>query len=103
MLVWSREGGGGKHSSKPFSFSICWIAKQGFQLIFFNRNLSNEKNVFVDNSRVEPTIFLMEKLSFSLKLFSGHFYGQSFIKTIRGPSHNLANMSFDSISANMSK
>ena len=27
----------------------------------------------------------MEKLSFSLKLFSGHFYGQSFIKTVRGP------------------
>ena len=27
----------------------------------------------------------MEKLSFSLKLVSGHFYGQSFIKTARGP------------------
>ena len=26
-----------------------------------------------------------EKLSFSLELFSGHFYGQSFIKTVRGP------------------
>ena len=46
---------------------------------------SNEKNTFVDNSRVEPTIILMEKLSFSLKLFSGYFYGQSFIKTVRGP------------------
>ena len=33
----------------------------------------------------EPTIFLMEKLSFSLKFFSCHFYGQSFIKTVRGP------------------
>ena len=29
----------------------------------------------------------MEKLSFSLKLFSGHFYGQSFIKTVQGPLH----------------
>ena len=47
--------------------------------------LFNEKNTFADNSRVEPTIFLMEKLSFSLKLFSGHFYGQSFIKTVQGP------------------
>ena len=47
--------------------------------------LSNEKNTFVDNSRVEPTIVLIEKLSFSLKLFSGHFYGQFFIKTFRGP------------------
>ena len=27
----------------------------------------------------------MEKISFSLKLFSDHFYGQSLIKTVRGP------------------
>ena len=47
--------------------------------------MSNEKNTFADNSRVEHTIFLMEKLSFSLNLFSGDFYGQSFIKTVRGP------------------
>ena len=45
---------------------------------------------FVDKSSVEPVIFFIEKISFSLKLFSGHFYGQSFIKTVRGPSiiHN---------------
>ena len=35
--------------------------------------------------RVRPTIILMEKLSFSLNFFSGDFYGQSFIKTVRGP------------------
>ena len=40
---------------------------------------------FVDKVRVVPTIFFMEKISFSLKLFSGYFYGQSFIKTVRGP------------------
>ena len=39
----------------------------------------------MDKSRVEPTIFFIEKISFSLKPFSGHFYGQSFIKTVRGP------------------
>ena len=39
----------------------------------------------MDKSRIEPTIFFIEKISFSLKLFSGHFYGQSFIKTVRGP------------------
>ena len=39
----------------------------------------------MDKSRVEPTIVFKEKISFSLKLFSGHFYGQSFIKTVRGP------------------
>ena len=47
------------------------------------------KNIFADNSRVENTIILMEKLSFSLKLVSGHFYGQSFIKTVRGPLFKL--------------
>ena len=30
----------------------------------------------MDKSRVEPTIFFIEKISFALKLFSGHFYGQ---------------------------
>ena len=39
----------------------------------------------MDKSRAEPTIFFIEKISFSLKLFSGHFCGQSFIKTVRGP------------------
>ena len=39
----------------------------------------------MDKSRVEHTILFIEKISFSLKLFSGHFYGQSFIKTVRGP------------------
>ena len=29
--------------------------------------------------------FVIEKIPFSLKLFSGPFYGQSFIKTVRGP------------------
>ena len=29
--------------------------------------------------------FFIEKISLSLKLFSDHFYGQSFIKTVRGP------------------
>ena len=53
--------------------------------MFFNWYLSNEKTAFVDKSRVEPTIFFIEKISISLKLFSGHFYGQSFIKTVRGP------------------
>ena len=54
--------------------------KQGFPPIFLNRYLFNEKNTFADNSRVGPTIILMEKLSFSLKLFSGDFYGQSLLR-----------------------
>ena len=39
----------------------------------------------MDKSSVESTIFFIEKILFSLKLFSGHFNGQSFIKTVRGP------------------
>ena len=47
----------------------------GLQPIFFNWYLSNEKTAFVDKSRVELTIFFIEKISFSLKHFSGHFMG----------------------------
>ena len=39
---------------------------------------------------VEPIIFFIEKIALSLKLFSGHFYGQIFIKTVRGPYHRRA-------------
>ena len=53
--------------------------------MFFIWYLSNEKNAFVDKSRVEPTIFFIENISVSLKLFSDHFYGQSFIKIVQGP------------------
>ena len=56
---------------------------------YFNWYLSNEKNTFADNSNVEPSIFFIEKISYSLKLFSGHFYGQSFIKTVQCPLHML--------------
>ena len=49
---------------------------------FYNKYLSNEKCIFVDNSRAEPTIF---SVLFSLRFYSGHFYGQSFNKTVRGP------------------
>ena len=35
----------------------------------------------MDKSRVESTIFFIEKISFSLKLFSDHFIGQFFVKT----------------------
>ena len=46
-----------------------------FNPYFFNWYLFNEKTAFVDKSRVEPIIFFIEKISFSLKLFSGHFMG----------------------------
>ena len=85
-MVTGGGGGGGGHFSKTFFYFLyVEYQKLSFQPIFFNWYLSNEKTAFVDKSRVEPTIFFIEKISFSLKLFSGHFYGQSFIKTVRGP------------------
>ena len=69
---------------KSLLFSICCIAKQSFQPIYF----SNEKNLFADNWRAEPTIFSIERISYSLKLLSGHFYTQYFIKTVLGPLCN---------------
>ena len=67
--------------SKTFSIFFMLNSKNRV----FNWYLSNEKTAFVDKSRVEPTFFFIEKISFSLKLSSGHSYGQSFIKTVRGP------------------
>ena len=69
-------GGGGGESTSVKLFSIFYMLNSKnrvFQPIFLNRYLSKEKNNFADNSSVEPAIFLMEKLSFSMKLFSGHF------------------------------
>ena len=75
-LVWSR-GGGGEHLNKTFSiFYMLNSKKRSFQPIFFNWYLSNEKTAFVDKSRVEPTIFFIEKISFSwnfsLVIFMGN-------------------------------
>ena len=86
MVTEGGGGGGGEHLSKTFSifYNVEW-QKRSFQPIFFNWYLSNEKTALVDKSRVELTIFFIEKISFSLKLFSSHFYWQSFIKTVRGP------------------
>ena len=53
---------GGKHFSKTVSiFYILKIAKTEFSTHIFNWYLSNEKNMFVDNLRVAPTILFMEK------------------------------------------
>ena len=41
-----------------------------------------EENTCAYYSRVKITIFFMEKISFSLKIFSDHFYGKSLIKTV---------------------
>ena len=74
----------GESTSVKLFFYFLYVEKQkqSFQPIFFNCYMSKGKTGFVDNSRVKATIFYKENVSFSLKLFSGHFYWQSFIKTV---------------------
>ena len=73
-------------SKNFFLFHICKIIlTQRFQYVFFNLNLSSVKRLFVESLRAEQTTFSMEKISFSLKLSFGHFYGQSCIATVQGP------------------
>ena len=92
-MVTGGGGGGGKHFSKTFSIFYMLNSKNRvFNPYFSNWFLSNEKTAFVDKSMVEPTIFFIEKISFSLKLFSDHFDGQSFIKTVRGPLRHLIDL-----------
>ena len=79
-------------SVKRFLFSICWKAKTEFSVHIFQLVLVLWENCFLNKPRVEPTIFLIEKISLSLKLFSGHFYGQSFIKTVQGPFQVLTGL-----------
>ena len=69
--------GGGRRSTsvKPFSIFYFLNSKNRVFNQYFNRYLSYEKNTYANNSRVEPTIFFMERLSFPLKLFSGYFKG----------------------------
>ena len=45
-----------------YMLNMC--SKTEFWPICLNCYLSNEKNTFVENSRAEPTIFLMEKFHF---------------------------------------
>ena len=58
----------GKHFSKTFSIFFMLNSRKRVS----NWYLSNEKTASVDKSRIEPTIFFIEKISFSLKLFPGH-------------------------------
>ena len=77
---------GEKHFSQTVSiFYVLNSKNKSFQPIFLIGTCPMRKKTFVDNLRVEPTILCMEKISLSLKLFSGHFCRQSFIKTVRGP------------------
>ena len=71
-LVWSR---GGKHFSKTFSISYMLNSKNSVFDPYFNGYWSNAKNTCAYNSRVEITIFFMEKISFSLKFFLTIFMG----------------------------
>ena len=70
--------GEGESTSVNFFYHFLYVElqKHSFLPIFSNWYFG-----FWINSRVKPTIFFIEKISFSLKRFSGDFNGQSFIKT----------------------
>ena len=69
-------GGGGGHFTKTFS-------------IWYMLNIKNSifnPYLLIGTCPMSSTYCLFcGKISFSLKLFSDHFYEQSFIKTVRGP------------------
>ena len=54
------------YSTSTTFFSIIYMygekQNQSFKPIFLNRYLSNEKNIFADNSRAEPTILSVENI-----------------------------------------
>ena len=59
------------------------MAEKMCQSIFSFYYSSNVESLSADNSRAVPTSFSKEKIS-SFKVLSGHFYGQSCLKTVRG-------------------
>ena len=82
-LVWSQ---GGKHFRKTFSIFYMLNSKNRvFNPYFSIVTCPMRKRLLWIIRGLKLLSFFIEKISFSLKLFSGHFYGQSFIKTVRGP------------------
>ena len=71
-------------SRGAFQKKLFLWQKQSFKPIFLNRYLSNEKSI-CEYSMAEPTILSMEINIFFLGTFLWPFYGQFFIKTVRGP------------------
>ena len=57
-----------RHNFKHFKKTLFYFLISYNYAEFFNCYLSSEKSPFADNSRAEPSIFFMEKISFSLKL-----------------------------------
>ena len=67
--------GGGEHFSKMFSILYMLNSKNiVFNPFIFNWYLSNEKTVFVDKSRVEPTIFFHRKNIIFFETFLWSFF-----------------------------
>ena len=74
--------GGTEYFSETFSIFYMLISKNRVFNQYCSIGTYPMRKTLADKSSIEPTIFFIEKLSFSLKLFSGHVYGQSFINTL---------------------
>ena len=81
---WGGGGGGGGGEAPKKTFSISYILNSSNRVFnpYFNQYLSNVKSPFAGDSRAERNTFSAEKISLSLKLLAGHFYGHSCIKTV---------------------
>ena len=85
-------GGGGEHFSKTFSIFYMLNSKNRvFSPYFSIGTCPMRKRLLWISRGLNLLSFFIEKIAFSLKLFSGHFYGQSFIKTVRGPLASSTN------------
>ena len=78
-------GGGGKHISKTFSIFYMLNSKNRVFYPYFSIGTCPMRKRLLRIIRGLNLLSFSLKISFSLKLFSGCFYGQSFIKTVRGP------------------
>ena len=82
-LVWSR---GGKHFSKTFSIFYMLNSKNRVFNPYFKICTCPMRKTLLRIIRESNLLsFWWKNFRFLWNFFSGHFYGQSFIKTVRGP------------------
>ena len=92
MISLVTGGGGGGGESTPVNlFSIFYMLNSEnrvFNPYFSIGTCPMRKRLLWISRGLNLLSFFIEKISFSFKLFSDYFYGQSFIKTVRGPYFN---------------
>ena len=70
---------------EPQIFPICSIAETNFQPTLFNQYLSNVKSILQIIRGLNQLTFPLQNKIIFFETFFWPFYGQSFIKIVRGP------------------